>query len=425
MTPDDPNRHPTAATARDTGIERSRQFTADELDDLAATRLVALELMPYLATALFEVVPVRAPGLGTFAVDADWRLYIDPETLRRWGPRDGAGVLLHEVSHLLRAHHARHDEHPQTDPLLWNLAADAEINDDLLAADIPLPDVPVTPASLDQPDEQLAEHYFVHLLEVRDQLVRDDLACGSGSGGVALPCELDEQADHPGRSELDQELVRRKVAQAIETGHGTGPRAGTVPAGWRRWASRMLAPPTIPWRQLLRRTVRRSLAVKAGRLDTSYRRPGRRRIPRVITPGMVQPTLRVGVVLDTSSSMAEGQLRAALSELDGICRSSGLGRDDLVVVTADVDVHEMPRLRQAADLPITGGGGTDLRPALTFMAGHRLRPDTVIVLTDGFTPWPDTRAHATTIAVLIARTDGLTPPRPPAWITTIHLSNTR
>ena len=139
-------------------------LSADDLDELAAARLLALEQMPYLATALFEVVPVAAPGLGTFAVDAAWRLYLDPVVLHRWGAGGTAGVLLHEVGHLLREHHARHAEQPHQDPLRWNLAADAEINDDLLAAGVTLPGRPITPAWLGQPDGELAEQYYAALL---------------------------------------------------------------------------------------------------------------------------------------------------------------------------------------------------------------------------------------------------------------------
>lgn len=409
------------------------RFTPDEADDLAAARLLALERMPYLATALFEVTVVPSPGLGTFAVDAAWRLYLDPVALRRWGPDQAAGVLLHEVGHLLRDHHARHDEHPRTHGFAWNLAADAEINDDLVAAGVPLPH-PVLPADLGRPEGQLAEQYFEHLLASHDHDRGHDHRtpgpeCGTGAGGVRLPCEIDdEDPRYPARSELDRELIRRKVANDIEVAgaaSGSGPRSGTVPGGWRRWASGVLEPPAIAWPQLLRRTVRRSLAVRAGQLDSSYRRPGRRRIPRVVTPGLTRPVLRVGVVLDTSSSMSDDQLRAALAELDAICRRAGIATEDLTVVTADVAVHEVPRLRRAADLPIVGGGGTDLRPALAHLADRRAPPHVVVVLTDGFTPWPTAPPQrGTTVAVIIARTDGQVPAEPPDWIDTIHLRGT-
>jgi predicted metal-dependent peptidase len=401
-----------------------RPLGTDELDDLAAARLLALDWMPYLATALFEVIPVASPGLGTFAVDAHWRLYVDPAQLRAWGPRDAAGVLLHEVGHLLRAHHERHAEHPRSDGLLWNLAGDAEINDDLLAAGVPLPGSPITPDAIGQPDGQLAERYFEHLLE--DFGDAPDPACGSGAGGRRVPCETDDDEDvPPGRSPLEQDLIRRKVAQDVEAagGAGSGARPGSVPGGWRRWAAELLAPPAVAWERRLRQAVRRGLAIRAGQLDTSYRRPGRRRVPAVVTPGMVRPELRVGVVLDTSSSMSEAQLRTALAELEAICRRAGIGPDQRVVVTADVAVHEVPRLRRARDLPILGGGGTDLRPALAHVHQHRRRPHVIVVLTDGFTPWPPAAlAGARVIAVLIDRTDGQLPPEPPGWIDTIRIA---
>jgi predicted metal-dependent peptidase len=412
---------PTADVGSDHGVRRP--LRPDEVDDLAAARLLALDWMPYLATALFEVTPVASPGLGTFAVDARWRLYVDPAQLLAWGPRDAAGVLLHEVGHLLRAHHDRHAEHPRSDALLWNLAGDAEINDDLRAAGIPLPGSPITPGSIAQPDGQLAERYFEHLLQECDDA--PDPACGSGAGGRPVACEADEEGLPPGRTPLDQDLIRRKVAQDVEVagGHGGGAHAGSVPGGWRRWAAELLAPPAVAWERRLRQAVRRGLALRAGQLDTSYRRPGRRRVPNVVTPGMVRPQLHVGVVLDTSSSMSEAQLRTAIAELDAICRRAGIGPDERVVVTADVDVHEVPRLRHARQLPILGGGGTDLRPALAYVHQHRRRPHVIVVLTDGFTPWPsEVLTGSRVIAVLIDRTDGQVPPDPPSWIDTIRIA---
>ena len=58
-----------------------RRLNADEARLLTAARLVAMEHAPYLAHALFSTQPVAAVGLGTFAVDRGWRLYLDPATL--------------------------------------------------------------------------------------------------------------------------------------------------------------------------------------------------------------------------------------------------------------------------------------------------------------------------------------------------------
>ena len=412
----------------------------------AATRIVAAANPADVAAGGWELEPPTAnrflhlthvPGLDTFAVDAAWRLYLDPDTLHAWDVEEVAGVLLHEVGHLLRDHHRRHTERPVHHPFAWNLAADAEINDDLVAAGVPLPGDPVTPASLGRPEGLLAEEYFHRLLRDAGVVhplpaagpagaaVATDPRCGSGSGGSRLPDELPVHAtEHPGRSTVEAELTRRAVASAVRAaGAGTGTGAGRRPHdGWRRWAEHVLQPPRIAWQHQLRRTVRRGLAVEGGQLDLSYRRVGRRRIPRVVTPGMVQPRLRVGVVIDTSASMSRRQLEAALSELDGICAHAGVRPDDRLVVTADVEVYPAPRLRSASQLPLRGGGGTDLRPAITALATHRRRPSVVVVCTDGLTPWPlDAPSGCTVIVVLLPPADGHRPPRPPSWAEVVHL----
>src|SRR5205807_121974 len=86
-----------------------RSLNADEARLITAARLVAVEHAPYLAHALFSTQPVAAVGLGTFAVDRGWRLYVDPTTLVGWGPTLAGGVLVHEVGHIVRAHAERAD----------------------------------------------------------------------------------------------------------------------------------------------------------------------------------------------------------------------------------------------------------------------------------------------------------------------------
>ncbi|MBS1694517.1 MAG: hypothetical protein JST91_20060 [Actinobacteria bacterium] len=49
--------------------ETVRVLTADEWRRLRLARMAAVEAMPYFAQAVFAMVPVAMPGLGTFAVD--------------------------------------------------------------------------------------------------------------------------------------------------------------------------------------------------------------------------------------------------------------------------------------------------------------------------------------------------------------------
>ncbi|MBV9322766.1 MAG: hypothetical protein JO352_03140, partial [Chloroflexi bacterium] len=153
-----------------------------EMRLLVAARVVAVTQAPYLAHALFTVAPVAAEGLGTFAVDRGWRLYVDPVTLAGWGAQLAGGVLVHEVGHLLRAHAERGDQlGSDYDHNRWNLAADLAINDDLHAAGIRLPDGVVTPGKLGLEDGGIEEVYYAQLADRHS--ARRSGTRTSGTGG--------------------------------------------------------------------------------------------------------------------------------------------------------------------------------------------------------------------------------------------------
>ena len=87
-----------------------RALTGDEWRRLRLARMAAVEAMPYFGRALFALVPVAAPGLGTCAVDRHFRLYVDPAMLgEKWSIPQAGAVLVHETGHVLRDHGARAD----------------------------------------------------------------------------------------------------------------------------------------------------------------------------------------------------------------------------------------------------------------------------------------------------------------------------
>lgn len=183
-----------------------RVLAPDELRAFRLARLVSAEQMPYFMRALFAAQPVAAPGLGTFAVDAQWRLYLDPALLvgaGAWPVPVAGAVLLHEVGHLLRAHGARGQSLPKpVQHVAWNYAADAEINDDLLAAGVGLPDGVITPQSFGCEDGGIAEDYYTHLIDpaTGQQFPDDeDVGCGSGAGCAPVPGSWARQRGGRGR----------------------------------------------------------------------------------------------------------------------------------------------------------------------------------------------------------------------------------
>ena len=77
-------------------------------------------------------------------------------------------------------------------------------------------------------------------------------------------------------------------------------------------------------------------------------------------------------------------------------------------------------VRRARDVKLAGGGGTDLRPGLAAATAARPRPDVVVVLTDGYTPWPSSAPPgAAVVAALLGRPGNVLPPTP-VWVARIE-----
>jgi predicted metal-dependent peptidase len=395
-----------------------RSLQPDEARQLVAARLVAVEHAPYLAHALFGVTPLAAEGLGTFAVDHGWRLYLDPSTLSRWGPTLAGGVLVHEIGHLVRAHAERADAlGPDRNHDCWALATDSAINDDLLAAQMPLPDGAVTPAALGLPDGGIEEVYYAALAQQRTASTGAGAGCGSGAGDPTAPWELPaNDPEAPALGQAEASMTRRLVAEAVrERAQQRG--RGTVPAGWRRWAADTLAGPTIPWRRVLGAAVRRAIAHAAGCHDYAYHRPARRRVPRVVLPAMRRPLVTVAVVVDTSGSMGQPELDAALAEIKGVIRAAGVGARRLLVLACDATVGATSRVQRVEQVTLVGGGGTDLRVGIAAAEVSQPRPDVVVVLTDGLTPWPERAGRTRLVVALIG--SAAAAQSVPAWATTV------
>lgn len=142
---------------------------------LAQARLRACRYWPFASHAILSMVPTPRPGLGTLTVDRHWRLYYDDAALQRMSIEEAAGVILHELDHLLKRHHKRAKSlvgEGQWEA--WNYATDAAINGDLKAQDIPLPDGVVYPERLGLPDGLSAEEYFRKLTEQTEQPNEDN-----------------------------------------------------------------------------------------------------------------------------------------------------------------------------------------------------------------------------------------------------------
>jgi predicted metal-dependent peptidase len=381
--------------------------------DLAASRLWAATAQPYLATALFALTAIAQPGLGTMGVDRHWRLYVDPAVLKIWSVETVGAVLIHEVHHVLREHSNRASEMAiqPIDQRRFNIAADLEINDDL--GDLPLPEGGCFPQRFGLPTGELAETYFEQLEPIMQLPVVD---CGSGADGLhrewELPGDMGSAVD-----ETEATLIRQQVATEVRAHLNSG---GSVSGGLERWARAFLEP-TVDWRTMLAAEVRTGITIVAGAVDYSYSRPSRRNGSpigdSIVLPALIRPVPNVAVVVDTSASMTESHLARVLAEVRGLLRVLGIGGRSLTVLACDTAVQNTQKIFAAEAVSLVGGGGTNMGAGLSATDEIRPRPELVIVLTDGVTPWPDQPPRTRVIVGLI----GELAPDAPAWAHSVRI----
>ncbi|MFC4502831.1 MULTISPECIES: DUF2201 family putative metallopeptidase [Streptomyces] len=410
--------------------EASEAGPSLDLDKLFTARLYAARARPYLATALFALHVVESRRVPTMAVDRHWRCYVSPAFVNRMPVEELAGVWVHEVSHLLRDHHGRSDrvarERGLTGPgerLRMNIAADCEINDDAFGDGLVRPKDVVDPRSLRLDEGKLMEEYLRVLRVGPDAQWLAWLDCGSGADGLEREWDLGPEGAH-GLSEQERDAVRFRVAEGING------RPGSTPKKWRRWAEEAFHPPQ-PWRELLGAAVRSAASGAGAGEDYSYSRPSRRSagVPGAVLPSLRRRPPRVSVIVDTSGSVSDAELGSALLEVTAVSQALGGRRDLVTVLSCDAAARVVHPLCQGEGIPLVGGGGTDLRTGFARALRAQPRPDVVVVLTDGQTPWPTARPACRTVVGLFPRQrrgwrehdPEYKPDLPPAWARVVEI----
>ena len=153
-------------------------------------------------------------------------------------------------------------------------------------------------------------------------------------------------------------------------------------------------------------------------MDYTYSRPSRRTVPGIVKPSMRGPSLRVSIVVDTSGSMSQADLDAAMGEVNGVLHAGGVAREHIRLLSCDAAATTAQRVRSATTVRLTGGGGTDMRIGITAAEATRPEPHIIVVLTDGDTPWPESPTRARLVCAVISHRP---PTGTPEWATTVHV----
>jgi len=213
--------------------------------------------------------------------------------------------------------------------------------------------------------------------------------------GMAINAVVQDARDSISQRDWEQMplKLRRQIEQAARQGTGSGNQAETLGATGKG---------TISWVQLLRRYVGQEMEP-----CRTYKRPPRR-FPHLagIIPGKARRARkpRVMAVIDTSGSMDHATLEQIAGELHVMRKTH-----EVWIVECDTAVQSTYKLDGPLQ-KVRGRGGTDLRPPFESKILQTVGPDLIINFTDGWGPAP---VKAPRVPVIWCLTHGGI--KPSAW----------
>lgn len=378
---------------------------------LAAARTRLILDKPFLG-ALVMHLPLKAADpkwCATTATDAR-HFYYNPAYIARLTLDQTQFVLAHEAMHCALSHFNRRNHRQKH---RWDVACDYAVNMILDDERMSGPDNALMSATYrgltaeeiypvlheDPPEETLDQHLF------------DDSASGEGGEGEAEEGDQGEgregesdpgegeaepsepesgeaesgQAEQPPPPPMDPDKLDEQWQGRLAAAAQAARQAGKLSSTMMRLVDHLLAP-KLPWRALLARYM-----MNAARDDYSFQRTSRRE-GEAMMPRLYSQSVRVAVVLDTSGSIAEDELREFLSEIDAL---KAQVRADVVLHACDDKLAEAGPWRfamwETLALPagLQGGGGTDFRPVFAWLDEGRVDPDLLVYFTDAEGRFPE------------------------------------
>ena len=310
--------------------------------------------------------------------------------------RKGLGFgQVHENFHKVAKHMIVYQTLYKEDPALANMACDYWINGRIIKAD---PDGLIVEMPRDKNGKKIGLHdtkydgwtvkrIFNHLKQEQEKGGDDGEGEGEGTGGGG---GFDSH-DWEGAEELTKEERKElgdKIDEAVRQGIHVGQKAGGGSLA-DALGLKDLITPKVDWRIHLRTFMNATCQRKE---QSSWRRPNRRFLHQdIIMPTLEGRSIReLLVARDVSGSMYwEDRMTKVTSEMLGIAKL--LDIEKIHVLDWDGEVakgghttYSSRELESAPELKtVHGGGGTDPSCVSRYIDEVQLKPDCIIVLTDG------------------------------------------
>ncbi len=369
----------------------------DDIDtklSAAKTRLILDR--PFLGALVLRLPMKAAKPERCKTIGTDVRaLYYNPEYIRNLSLEQTQFVLAHEALHCALSHFARRQHRVKH---RWDIACDLAINPLLIKDGLKPPPGVLLKSGF---EGMMAEEIYPYIDDDMEEETHDEHFYDqekNSRGSAAPPLETDEQQGGQGGgtggessggapqplSEIEQEQLAVQWRQRLAGAAQQAMQAGKLGATMARLVEHLLQP-QLPWRMLLARYM-----TAVARDDYSYQRPSRRE-GEAILPTLKSTQVDVVVLLDTSGSINDSELREFVSEIDAI---KGQMRARVTLHACDARLCEHgpwvfePWEEFAMPSNIYGRGGTRFTPAFDWLRQEGRRPDLLVYFTDAEGEFP-------------------------------------
>jgi len=285
-------------------------------------------------------------------------------------------LILHENYHKMYRHLSTWKHLNDVDPHRANQACDYVIN-------LKLVDTKACRTGfISMPECGLLDRQYAGMdaQQVFDLLPKND-GGGAGGGGTGM-----DDHDWDGAAELsaqEAEALAREIDEAVRQG---AILAGKVGSGGLRDLGEVLQTKR-DWRELLRDFITTTCS---GKDYSTWRKPNRKYIGvDMLMPSSISETIEeIVIAIDTSGSIGDEFLSSFLSEVTGICQQVKPSKVRVLYWDTQVCRAEVYLEDQLNDLVRStkpaGGGGTLVECVPTYLNEHNIKPECVVVLTDGY-----------------------------------------
>jgi predicted metal-dependent peptidase len=356
-----------------------KQLTAEQRLYKATTDIVGKEEFVALAGVLMIGTKRVVDGLPTACTNGRDEMY-GREFVDKLSDAEFRFLMLHECYHKMYRHLTTWKYLHDIDHDRANRACDYVINLKLTDTDAN------RKGWIKMPNGGLLDAKYANMnaKEVFDLLDGDDDGQGKGKGqgqGQGF-----DDHDWDGAQQLtgeEADALAREIDEAVRQG---AIMAGKMGTGGLRDIGELLETKK-DWRELLREFVTTTCS---GKDYSTWRKPNRRYVGMdMLMPSSISESMgEIVVAIDTSGSIGQYELNKFLSEVRGICEQVRPSKVrvlywDTEVCRAEVYMQDELDNLVKSTKP-AGGGGTNVECVPMYMNGHGIKPECVVVLTDGY-----------------------------------------